>query len=314
MRNKYLFVTAFYFFSFLLLSCGGGKQKEVKIGTQIWTLNNLDVDHFRNGDKIPEVKTEDEWVKYGKEGKPAWCYFDNDPANGKKYGKLYNWHAVNDSRGLAPEGWHIPTNEEWAILTSFLGEEKTCGLKMKSKSGWADDDKVSGNGNNESGFDGLPSGYRGRQGGFNSNGKVALWWSTTKGNTDGALTTGLNYRTGFVEKDNNEWISGISIRCLKDISSNIVADNKSSKFIGAWKQKGQFNREIDRIVLRIESFGENFSVKIGGMDSYVEQKTASYSKEFDKLIISTGKGTLDIIYNPQTNTILFSGSEYEKAH
>lgn len=78
-------------------------MEEVKIGDQIWMTQNLDVDKFRNGDPIPEVTKAEECNKTDDEGKPAWCYYNNDPANGKKYGKLYNWHAVNDPRGLAPE-------------------------------------------------------------------------------------------------------------------------------------------------------------------------------------------------------------------
>lgn len=74
-------------------------MEEVKIGDQIWMTRNLNVDKFCNGDPIPETKTNEEWIKAGENGKPAWCYYDNDPANGEKYGKLYNWYAVNDPRG-----------------------------------------------------------------------------------------------------------------------------------------------------------------------------------------------------------------------
>jgi uncharacterized protein (TIGR02145 family) len=63
----------------------------IKIGNQTWMLKNLDVDTFRNGDAIPEVKTEEEWIRAGKKKQPSWCYYDNDPTNGEKHGKLYNW-------------------------------------------------------------------------------------------------------------------------------------------------------------------------------------------------------------------------------
>ena len=82
------------------------------IGQNIWTRNNLNVDHFRNGDEIWEAKTNAEWLRASEEGISAWCYYNNDPSNSKKYGKLYNWYAVNDVRGLAPLGWHIPSQEE----------------------------------------------------------------------------------------------------------------------------------------------------------------------------------------------------------
>ena len=76
----------------------------VKIGNQTWMKKNLDVSKFRNGDIVPEVRSQEEWSNAALENKPAWCYYNNDQANGVKYGKLYNWYAVNDPRGLAPEG------------------------------------------------------------------------------------------------------------------------------------------------------------------------------------------------------------------
>jgi uncharacterized protein (TIGR02145 family) len=99
---------------------------------------NLDVERFRNGDLIPHAESNEEWKVAGENGQPAWCYYDNDPENGKKYGKLYNWFTVNDSRGLAPEGWHIPTYEEWARLEEFLGTE-IAGHKMKSMNDWEEE-------------------------------------------------------------------------------------------------------------------------------------------------------------------------------
>lgn len=88
-------------------------QPETFIGNQIWMAANLDVATFRNGDPIPEAKTNEEWIDAANAKRPAWCYYDNDPVNGKKYGRMYNWYAVNDPRGLAPAGWHIPSLEEW---------------------------------------------------------------------------------------------------------------------------------------------------------------------------------------------------------
>src|SRR3989338_8108735 len=89
-----------------------GNLTEVQIGGQTWMAENLNVESFRNGDPIPEVKSAEEWEKVGKRKKPAWCYYDYTSANGTKYGKLYNWYAVNDPRGLAPDGWHIPDSLE----------------------------------------------------------------------------------------------------------------------------------------------------------------------------------------------------------
>ena len=123
-------------------------EKEIKIGQQVWTTENLNVDKFRNGEIIPEAKTAAEWHKAGENKQAAWCYYNNDSSNGTKYGKLYNWYAVNDPRGLAPEGWHIPSDQEWTDLTNYLGGVEQAGAKMKSKEGWLEN----GNGTNESGF------------------------------------------------------------------------------------------------------------------------------------------------------------------
>ncbi len=95
--------------------------KEIKIDKQIWMVENLNEDKFRNGDVIPQAKSREEWIKAGKEKKPVWCYFNNDSKNGSKFGRLYNWYAVADSRGLAPFGWHIPSEKEWIKLIEFLG-------------------------------------------------------------------------------------------------------------------------------------------------------------------------------------------------
>ncbi len=103
----------------------------IKIGNQEWMTRNLDVDRFQNGDLIPNIESNEEWKKAGENAQPAWCYYDNDPENGKKYRKLYNWFAVNDPRGLAPEGSHITSQKEWNILVEFLGGFKIAGLKMK---------------------------------------------------------------------------------------------------------------------------------------------------------------------------------------
>ena len=97
----------------LRLTSYGQIKDTVRIENQVWMQFNLNVSTFRNGDPIPEMKTQEEWQKACLEQKPAWCYYNNDENNGKKYGKMYNWYAVIDKRGLAPVGWHIPSEEEW---------------------------------------------------------------------------------------------------------------------------------------------------------------------------------------------------------
>ena len=199
----------------LLMIIGTGSaifSQTVTIGTQVWMTKNLDVSTFRNGDPILQVKSNEEWIKAGKEGKPAWCYYKNKKKNGKKYGKLYNWHAVNDSRGLAPTGWHIPTYAEWTILSDYLGGEDAAGKKMKSTRGWNDE----GNGTNSSGFSCLPGGARGSSGGYYSIGYYGDWWSASEGRTDDACSRSLGNGYDSLGSYDGGTEGGLSVRCLRD--------------------------------------------------------------------------------------------------
>jgi len=107
--------------------------KKIKIGDQIWADRNLNVNHFRNGEPIPQAISNEEWIEAGDNKQPAWCHYDNDPENGKKYGKLYNWYAVNDPRGLAPEGWEVPTDDEWKILEGTIDSKYKMGDTLWGK-------------------------------------------------------------------------------------------------------------------------------------------------------------------------------------
>lgn len=193
--------------------------EEVKIGNQIWMAKNLDVAHFRNGDPIPQAKTEKEWKIADKMKQPAWCYYDNDPANGGKYGKLYNWYAINDPRGLAPGGFHIPSEVEWTRLTDYLGEESEAGAKMKSENGWYIPSVEwfdNGTGTNSSGFSGFPGGYRCSDGSFDDVGKSGYWWSSTEYIKSSAWGRFLNYFFGNVHRLFENKGEGFSVRCLRD--------------------------------------------------------------------------------------------------
>jgi uncharacterized protein (TIGR02145 family) len=190
------------------------KAKEegtVKIGTQTWSSVNLVVSTFRNGDSIPEAKTPKEWVAAGSAGKPAWCYYNNDPAMGKRFGKLYNWYAVSDPRGLAPAGWKIPSEDDWSKLAGYLGGQQMAGNKMKSTSGWIDGN----NGTNESGFNGFPGGYRVENGSFLNVGNIGTWWSSTESKNLTAVDFYL-VLSGSFNRSNNSRQRGESVRCLKE--------------------------------------------------------------------------------------------------
>jgi len=186
------------------------KKEEITIGDQVWMAENLSVDTFRNGDPIPEVKTDEEWVKAGRNEQPAWCYYDNDPDNGEEYGKLYNWYAVNDPRGLAPEGWHVPSNEEWTVLSDFLGED--VGFKMKSETGW----DGNGNGSNESGFNGPLGGFRHGGRTFYLLGSSGGFWSSSEYDSANAWVRFLNDLNRDLARDDSRKSSGLSVRCLRD--------------------------------------------------------------------------------------------------
>ncbi len=188
------------------------ESKEVQIGSQMWMAANLNVDRFRNGDPIPNAKTNEEWERAGQEKQPAWCYYDNDPANGRKFGKLYNWYAATDPRGLAPEGWAIPSDEDWNELVRFLGGRQVAGKQMKSKRGW----DQNGNGTNESGFSGLPGGARKWAGDFASIGKIGYWWSSTDDGPDTFIwTRTLDYDRDTVFRGTTHMATGLSVRCIR---------------------------------------------------------------------------------------------------
>ena len=189
-----------------------GTQSEVIIGEQSWMAGNLNVSHFRNGDPIPEAKTDEEWRYAGIERKPAWCYYDNDAAKGEKYGKLYNWYAVNDPRGLAPSDFHIASDKEWTILSDYLGGYDVAGKTMKSIDRWYD----GVNSTNASGFTGLPGGFRDYYGLFENHGKNGYWWSSSEYFITYAWYHYLNYYKGFLNRNYNFKEIGLSVRCVRD--------------------------------------------------------------------------------------------------
>lgn len=187
----------------------GDNIETVMIGAQEWTTKNLDVSTYRNGDVIPEVKDYNEWANLTT---GAWCYNYNNPTSG--YGKLYNWNAVNDSRGLAPIGFHIPTDAEWTTLTDTLGGESVAGGKMKS-TGTSFGLSHNSNATNESGFSGLMGGIRSSWGAFN--GSDGMWWSSSEDdNTSYAICRVLKNSSGNLFRYGHIKTQGFSVRCLKD--------------------------------------------------------------------------------------------------
>jgi uncharacterized protein (TIGR02145 family) len=189
-------------------------------------LKNLDVTRYRNGDSIPQVTNNTEWRNLTT---GAGCYYDNDPDIGAVYGRLYNWYAVNDSRGLAPEGWHIPTDDEWKELEMYLGLSQSQadatgfsrgtneGVKLKEAgtTHW----NTSNNGpNNESGFTALGAGFRwGDDGSFGYIMYNTGFWTSTESSNNIPWKRGLNNVYKTIERANWDGKKfGYSVRCIKD--------------------------------------------------------------------------------------------------
>jgi len=185
----------------------------VKIGEQIWMSDNLNIGYFRNGEIIPHAKTDNEWFIAGKKRSPAWCYLNNDPENEAKYGKLYNWYAVNDPRGLAPRGWYVPTDGDWTKLTVFIGEDDA-DIKLKSSWGWPMDNN---NGTDEYGFSALPGSTRHLNGSFNEDCDEGFWWSSSENKIeDLAWRRSILFFSGMdLVRDSNTKESGCSVRCIR---------------------------------------------------------------------------------------------------
>ncbi|HYK45550.1 MAG TPA: fibrobacter succinogenes major paralogous domain-containing protein [Parafilimonas sp.] len=186
-----------------------GMYAAIKIGKQVWMQKNLAASRYRNGDTIPQVKDVAKWAKLTT---GAWCWYNNDSATGAVYGKLYNWYAVNDPRGLAPTGWHVSSDADWDTLSTFLG--KNAGGKLKDtgtiEAGtglWHYQNKKA---TNKSGFTALPGGTRGPDGTyFELIGYHGIWWTSTVrwlANSSGDILYG----------NVNDKRCGYSVRCLKD--------------------------------------------------------------------------------------------------
>ena len=193
----------------------GNLYHTIKIGTQIWMVENLKTTHYRNGDPVIQVKGDIDWsnMKTG-----AYCNYDNSSANAEIYGRLYNKEAVMDSRNIAPAGWHIPTIEEWKTLQNFLGGASISGGKLKEigTMRWVYPNKGA---TNTSGFTGLPGGFRFRNGLFGSMGFVSYMWASDFKRIDGTDTPWFRLVTSSEQSINHNDYSeatGFSVRCIKD--------------------------------------------------------------------------------------------------
>jgi uncharacterized protein (TIGR02145 family) len=187
----------------------------VKVGTQYWMKQNLSVDRFRNGDIIPEAKSDSLWNAMSLNGIPAWCYHEENPNDIHKLGKLYNFWAVIDSRGLSPKGFHVPTNKEWSDLIDHVGGVGKANYVLKSKNGWM----LNGNGSDGFSWTGLPSGSRIDNGVFNMPMNFSAdWWTSTESDINKRYANfwGLVYAAGDIGRGVRNKGSGLSVRCIRD--------------------------------------------------------------------------------------------------
>jgi uncharacterized protein (TIGR02145 family) len=190
----------------------GNVYQTVLIGGQCWMMDNLKVTHYRNGDPINHVV---DYYLWGGLTVGAYCNFGNDEGNVAIYGRLYNGYAMNDSRGIAPEGWHVPSDAEWQTLVDYLGGDDVAGGKLKDvgTTYWLSPNTGA---TNESGFTALPGGYRDIEGEFRRMGHWALFWSSTNYSAENAWNRILEYDNAGVFRTYYLYGNGHSIRCVKD--------------------------------------------------------------------------------------------------
>jgi uncharacterized protein (TIGR02145 family) len=185
----------------------------IQIGTQLWMRENLKTTKYNDGTNISLVADNTAWSDLTT---PGYCWYGNDAATYKNvYGALYNWYAVGTST-LCPTGWHVPSDADWTILTTYLGGENAAGGKLKETS-YVHWQTPNAGATNESGFAALPGGYREYSGSFASIGYNGLWWSSTEYNTTNAWYRSLGSEFNMVVRQNDRSMkTGFSVRCIKD--------------------------------------------------------------------------------------------------
>jgi uncharacterized protein (TIGR02145 family) len=220
-----------------LVVINGKEVNVVKVRNTVWSVNNLDVDRYRNGDHLVQVNDLNTLrnIKTG-----AWCYYDFNSSNGTVYGKLYNWYAVNDQRKLAPEGFHIPSTYEWDELVGNLGGEFQAGGKLKEKEFWRWSLPNKG-ATNEIGFTALPGG--GAEWGFDAINLEANWWTSTERDEEKAWIRCIDHNGPEINKYSLHKKCFYSVRCVLDENQkrNVVYKQIQSQ------RKSNNNQELTEI-------------------------------------------------------------------
>jgi uncharacterized protein (TIGR02145 family) len=184
----------------------------VTIGKQVWMIENLQVGRYRNGDSIPNVTDDNQWSELQT---GAYCDYKNIPGNSMVYGKLYNWYSINDKRGIAPKGWHVPSVAEWTTLATYLGKDSIAGGKIK-ETGATHWQSPNTGATNTSGFTALPGGYCNYQGFCHDLEYYGNWWSTKEVDSRNAEYRFVYWSSPVLYIGAYFKSNGLSVRCLKD--------------------------------------------------------------------------------------------------
>ena len=191
----------------------GNNYAVVKVGSQLWMAENLKTSKFRTGDDIVNLTNSSDWSMFPI---AAWSNYDNNVSLGNTYGKLYNWYAVSDSRNIAPVGWHVPTDDEWTLLSNELGGTNLAGNKLK-ESGVLRWNSPNTGASNESGFTAIAAGNRGSGNGtFAEMGTGAFWWTATPQTDYYVYFRSVGYNSSGVGRSGSAKVNGLSVRCVKD--------------------------------------------------------------------------------------------------
>ncbi len=209
----------------------GNEYMTIKIGAQEWMAENLRTSKYKTNINIKHADLDSLWQETGSNETGAWSWYNNNSTNDDRYGKLYNWHAVNNELGLCPTGWHVPTVNDWAELVNYIKSQNDNFIANQLKSCRQIDSPLGGicdtdihprwdshsihYGTNDFLFSGTPGGYRISTGSFFSKGYEGVWWSASENSEENAWSWSLHNSSGDISENNSNKQDGYSVRCVK---------------------------------------------------------------------------------------------------